>query len=127
MSNGIYIASRTRHADKWREARETGVPIISTWIDEAGPGETSDYPDLWTRCTNEAKTAKAVVVFCEGGETLKGALIEAGAALGQGVPIFTVGLDAKEHSWVTHPLVTQCRSLTEAIIRAVDMAEGVQR
>lgn len=39
MGHAIYTASKTRHADKWRHLRdEIGLPINSTWIDEAGAG-----------------------------------------------------------------------------------------
>ncbi len=35
--SGIYIASKTEHAHRWRFLRDkVGEPIISTWIDEAG-------------------------------------------------------------------------------------------
>lgn len=34
----IYVASKTRHAAKWKALINKGYNIISTWIDEAGPG-----------------------------------------------------------------------------------------
>ena len=41
---GIYVASRVSRAEMWRGYRdEGGVPIVSTWIDEAGDGETDDF------------------------------------------------------------------------------------
>lgn len=38
----IYGASRTSHAEKWKAWRSAGLPIVSSWIDEAGPGQTKD-------------------------------------------------------------------------------------
>lgn len=90
---GIYIASKTRHADRWRAMRAAGMPIISTWIDEAGEGESADLHDLWDRCIEEASTCAAIVVYREPGDVLKGAWIELGAALALGVPVFAVGLE----------------------------------
>jgi len=52
--SGIYIASKSKHAPQWRALRDSGVPIISTWIDEAGEGETLDWTALWKRCIHEA-------------------------------------------------------------------------
>lgn len=77
----IYVASKTAHASMWREYRSVGAPIISTWIDEAGAGETTDFADLWTRCVMEARDALCLVLYRLPGEILKGALVEAGAAL----------------------------------------------
>ena len=87
---GIYIASKTRHADKWRALRASGTTILSTWIDEAGTGETQDFADLWIRCVREAATCDALVFYAECGDVLKGAFVEVGAALAAGRPVYIV-------------------------------------
>lgn len=92
---GIYMASKLRHAVTWKMLRSAGLPIISTWIDEAGDGETSDFADLWRRCVAEAVTAEVVIVYRLPGETLKGAWAEVGAALAYGVPVYAVGIPPK--------------------------------
>lgn len=115
MAGGIYIASRTRHAPKWRELRETGWPICSTWIDEAGEGETSDFADLWTRCVAEASSCDALILFREADEPLNGALVEAGAALAHGRPVLGVGTFK---SFSHHPLFTSC-GIDYALSRAM--------
>jgi hypothetical protein len=110
---GIYTASKTKHADKWRQLRADGWHVVSTWIDEAGVGETDDFADLWGRCVNEAKTAGALVIYREPGEVLKGAFVEVGAALAKGVPVYAVGCN--EFSFVHHIGVTVCDGLDEAL------------
>lgn len=75
----IYVASKTFRLD--------GFPVHSTWIDEAGQGETLDWADLWRRCVSEAATATALVVYAESTDVLKGALVEVGAALAAGRPV----------------------------------------
>lgn len=109
----IYMASKTAHAPRWRQLRAEGVPIISTWIDEAGKGETADFTDLWERCVDEAATATAVIVYREPGEVLKGAFVEVGAALSMGVSVYAVGCD--EFSFVHHAGVTRFDSLAAAL------------
>lgn len=111
---GIYIASKTIHADKWRKLRSVGWPIISTWIDEAGIGETSDFTDLWRRCIAEASNAAVLFLYREPGEQLKGAFVECGAALASGVPVIATGCGA--FSLVSHPLVTQVEGIPAALI-----------
>ncbi|WFS01564.1 hypothetical protein [Rhizobium tumorigenes] len=93
IRQGIYIASKTKHAERWRALRAAGLPIISTWIDEAGQGESGDLNDLWRRCILEASTASALVIYREPEDVLKGGWIELGAALASGVPIYAVGIE----------------------------------
>lgn|SRR3990167_5519652 len=116
MRHGIYMASKTKHAPMWRDMRQSGVPINSTWIYEAGAGESACLADLWLRCIGEAVCARALVVYREPDEVLKGAFIEVGAALAVGIPIFAVGCD--EYSFTNHPLVTKCATLSEALLLA---------
>lgn len=54
---GLYVASRVKHAPMWQRERELGAPIISTWIDEAGEGETASMSELWERITREVLSA----------------------------------------------------------------------
>lgn len=91
--DGIYIASKTRHAHLWRDLRDAGAPIISTWIDEAGEGESGDLHDLWHRCISESKGCTHLIVYREPDDVLKGAWVEIGAALAAGKPVYAVGLD----------------------------------
>lgn len=118
----IYVASRAsvpRYPEKWRELRDRGWPIISTWIDEAGPGLTEDFGELWRRIDREIHQAKGVVLWVEpDGFPLKGALIEIGIALGRGKPIgiYAPNVDlTKLGSWIQHPLVELCTSLEVAM------------
>jgi hypothetical protein len=94
VKRGIYIASKTKHADRWRFLRDhVGEPIISTWIDEAGQGESGDLADLWRRCIDEASRARILILYREPEEVLKGGWIELGAALASGVTVFAVGIE----------------------------------
>ena len=112
----IYIASKTKHAAKWRNLRSQGFNIISTWIDEAGAGESKDLSDLAIRCVNEAKTADRLILYCEDSDILKGALIEVGAALAAGVRCFVVGYSPSlETALNRHPLWIWTATLKDAL------------
>lgn len=118
MRRGIYIASKTRHADRWRYLRDkVGEPIISTWIDEAGPGESTCLTDLWRRCIEEATRCELLIVYREPDDVLKGAWVEVGAALAVGTPVFAVGV-GPEISVGRHALVTHFGDMKEAISAA---------
>jgi hypothetical protein len=109
----VYGASKTRHAPMWRGLRDAGWNIISTWIDEAGDGQ-SLWPDLWTRCIFEAASADALILYAEEGDVLKGAFVEAGAALSAGVPVYVVN-PQPSWSFVHHPLVAAMPSVAYAL------------
>ncbi len=100
----IYTASKTKYAWIWKGLRDRGYNIISTWIDEAEPGQTTDFIDLSTRCIDEAKEADITLLYCEEGDFLKGALLEAGAALAAGKEVRLIGsCDSISKVFCYHP------------------------
>lgn len=113
----IYTASKTKHADKWLQLRESGVNVISTWIDEAGVGASPDLADLCERCIKEALSCDAMIVYSEDGDYLKGAFIEMGVALTAPIPIVLVGPVLSEGSVFTHhPSVFQTDTIENAVV-----------
>lgn len=130
--SGIYIASKTKHADRWRclrDDRPNGIefPICSTWIDEAGEGESSDLSDLWQRCIHEASHADVLVAFQQDAdETWKGAFIEIGAALSAGVPVIVIGPNSSL-SFAHHPLVSTDDEVWNAMIRALNYCNALEK
>ena len=125
VRGGIYVASKTAHARMWQHHRAIGVPIISTWIDEADDYQTLDWLDLWRRCIAEASSAAALVLYRVGDEVLKGAWAELGAALASGVPVFACGID--EFSIRHAAGLTRCASLAEAIALALQANDRARR
>ena len=112
----IFVASRTRHAAKWRSLREAGWPIISTWIDEAGPGESRSLRNLALRCIQEAASCSYFILYCEEGDQLKGALLECGAALANRIPVYCVGrCQSISRIFEHHPCWHSCVSIDEAL------------
>ena len=108
---GIYIASKTKYAENWRGWRTRGLPIVSTWIDEAGPGESADLADLWLRCIREASSCDLLVCYRAPDDVLKGAFIELGAALASGREVWAVGLD--EYTVANHPSIRHITTLDD--------------
>lgn len=123
----LYVASRASIPERsamWRTARFAGWPILSTWIDEAGEGETECNAELWTRIHAEISAAHALVLYAEPDDfPLKGALIEAGIAIGMNKAIVCClpGVVLHPHtarplgSWFKHPFVRRCDDLESAM------------
>lgn len=111
----VYVASRVHHAAVWQGLRAR-YPILTTWIDEAGEGETDDLGELWNRIRAEIEASRALVLYLRPGDfPLKGALIEVGMALAMGKPVHVAmrGVEVEPRSmrpigsWLHHPLVTR--------------------
>lgn len=112
----IYVASKAsiaKYPEMWKKLRAEGWPIISTWIDEAGEGETSDWSELWQRMWGEVLDANGLVLWVEYEDPPhKGSLVEVGIALGDAKRIAVVSrtmtvpqIQEKVGSWIHHPAV----------------------
>lgn len=126
-SRGIYGASRASVPERgamWRRLRATGAPIIASWIDEDGEGQTDDVGALWLRIEREVTSAALLILYVEPEDfPLKGALVEVGMALAAHVPVVCVlpGVVLEPRSmrplgsWARHPLVSFADTVEEAI------------
>lgn len=111
----FYVASKVKHAPEWRALRDAGWNVIATWIDEAGEGQ-SDYYELSIRCLKEISAAEFVLLYAETEDILKGALIEAGAALALGKQVRMVGSFRNfSRVFYQHPLVTRYATVPSAL------------
>lgn len=113
----IYIASKTKHADKWLRLRGEGHNIISTWINEAGFGESKDLANLCYRCVIECSTCDGLIIYAEPDDYLKGAFIEMGVVLSRTLtPVYMVGpvLPAGSAFTYSHQVFT-AKTVEEAI------------
>lgn len=119
MMKGIYVASKIRHAPIWRQFRSEGFLIISSWLDapwiDAGVVPTSEQlTSIWKDVIDEVKACSAVIVYAEPGDVLRGAYVEAGAALACGKPVYVIG--SVEGDWLHHPLVKRFERVLDAIV-----------
>ena len=114
----VYVASRASVPERpkmWQGLRsQCGWRITSTWIDEAGEGETESFSGLWERIGPEIARADGLILYAEASDLpLRGALVEVGMALGMGKRVAVVVKDMQLEprsmrpmgSWMAHPLV----------------------
>lgn len=127
IGKAIYVASRASVSERpamWKQLRDVdGWPITSTWIDEAGAGETADLSELWQRIHVEILNSAGLILYATAFDfPLKGAFVEAGIALGLGHPVavvfpdfeLTPGNEARIGSWINHPNVKVFSNVWEA-------------
>lgn len=124
----LYVASRASVPERpamWRALRDgQGWRINASWIDEAGEGETVDLGELWARIEGEIRACDGLILYAEPGDfPLKGALVEAGIAIGMGRPVAVVLSDPSIleprsfrplGSWAKHPLCRLCATVANA-------------
>jgi len=128
---GTYIASRASLPERsaaWRKLRDVdGYKITSSWIDEAGAGESSDLGELWSRIENEIAFSERLILYVEPDDfPLKGALVEIGIALAHRIPIWIVApgvaIDPVSFrplgSWVNHWIVRFADTMETALVGA---------
>jgi hypothetical protein len=125
---GIYGASRVVWAPVWLGLVKRGVPIISSWIYEAGQGETADLSELWSRVRQEISQCRALILYVDGMDDfpLKGALVEVGMAIAFNKPVFVVLTDVELEprsmrpvgSWLHYKGVLRCETMQEALYAA---------
>ena len=121
MTPQLYVASKTTYGNEWRKLRASGVPIISTWIDVSGVGETVDFDMLWIRCLDEASTCTALVAFRGQGESLADIADEIAAALSHGKHVFGVGFE--DMSIAKHHMFHSCPNMTQAFQQAINWSK----
>lgn len=126
--HGIYVASRVHHWKLWQQ-QSLIFPIISSWINEPGEGDTPDMGALWDeQIVNEVRASKALIIYVEPQDfPLKGAFIEVGMAMAYGKPIILcapgVVVEGRScrpiGSWMCSRLVTREDNLGRAFGRAL--------
>lgn len=115
----FYVASRATNRARpamWAKLRdELGFDINSSWVDLALAGGAPDLSELWSNIVAEIKDCDCLVLYAEADDfPLKGAFVEVGLALGQGIPVRIVAPgvsialeDFKPFgSWAKHYLVS---------------------
>lgn len=116
----VYTASKLRHAAMWRElcAVTAHIQAHARWLKHSTLG-TPDTPEhaaeFWLQDEQDVRDADAVLVYADGDDHLRGALVEAGIAIASGVPVIVIGKHADYGTWQYHPGVTRMDDLPSAL------------
>lgn len=112
----IYIASNIKYAPTWREARDEGLNLISSWVDVGKIDQARDFRDLWVKCISEVRAADLLILYCEPGDTLQGCLVEIGAAFASGLPVYCIGrCSSIDSDFKYHPLWNWADNIEDAL------------
>lgn len=117
----VYIASKLKYAPMFRSIRDSwkpeGIELHARWFDQVQHEETAtpdDFKIFWRVDEHDVKTSRAVIVYAQEGDELRGALIEAGIAIGNRILVILVGECASYGTWQHHPCVVRATGLDHA-------------
>lgn len=118
----VYTASKLYQYEKrWRKLKAEllpdGIDLHARWYRqvELGVEETPSNAEVfWQQDIEDVQNSAAVLVFGEDDDYLRGALVEAGVALGAGIPVIVVG-DFNYGTWIHTPGAVHVRSIEDAV------------
>ncbi len=115
----VYLASKLRNHKILTAIREEwhDIEITSSWMkDHYGqvPDEPAFAKLFWQVDEHDVLRSDVTVVYTQPEDELRGALVEAGIALGSGKPVITVGDGPSLGTWSYHPRVYRVGSWPEA-------------
>lgn len=116
----VYTASCLRHADGWKYMANDNQEI--EWVARWPTEHCSNVPDnsafarwFWSQDFEDVARADVVLVFAEGNDNLRGALVEAGIGIALHKRIIVVGEHVSYGTWQYHPSVVRVKDLPDAL------------
>ena len=120
----VYIASKLHYATKFQKLREVWkydkIDLHARWHDQAALEHAGhslspeDFHIFWLADEEDVKTSDALILYGETNDKLRGALVEAGMAIGAGILTILVGDCPDFGTWQHHPAVARAASLEHA-------------
>lgn len=114
----IYTASKLKHADTWRKLRSDWPEF--DWVARWPTDHCGNIPDtdtfarwFWMQDMEDVARCDVVVVFAEGDDHLRGALVEAGATIALHKTVIVVGEHPDYGTWQWHSSVRRVRDMAE--------------
>ena len=129
----VYTASKLTHAMLWRALRADWpeVHFTARWpwqhINDNGtpkwPSDSAHGAIFWEHDQQDVQRASVVLCYAEPGDILRGALVEAGMALGMGKLVIVVGSNESYSTWQYHSRVLRVKDLSSArtLLRLLDL------
>lgn len=120
----VYIATKLHYAQRIQSLRKEwlseGIDIHARWHNQAHLESAeynmtpNDFAVFWLVDEEDVKTADAVIVYGEPGDNLRGALVEAGMAIGSNILTIVCGENDNFGTWQHHPRVLKAATLEYA-------------
>lgn len=119
----VYPASKTIHAQKWRDLQDEwkNIHFTARWIRQV----TLDQGDIlqteasvkyarrcWIEDEEDIRGSDYLMLYAEEGEHLRGGLVEAGIAIAAKIPVIVIGKHSDYGSWHHHPNVIPIANLS---------------
>jgi nucleoside 2-deoxyribosyltransferase len=115
----IYTASTLGQAEMWRCLAEQWMEheFVARWVSHhVGnvPDDEAFAKAFWDQDLEDVSDADVLIVYAQGEDHLRGALVEVGCALALGVPVIAVGSHPDYGTWQHHAGVYRVKYFEEA-------------
>lgn len=121
----IYMASKMHHGAWWKQlySNDPDIHIVSRWpfLEEDILPTPENARKFWYDDASDIASAHVVIVYAESEDKLRGALVEAGIAIGIGRQVIAVGCHPDYGTWQYHPFVIRVETLEEAFAKAKEL------
>jgi nucleoside 2-deoxyribosyltransferase len=128
----IYTASKLKHAGRWRQMREEWPEFhwVARWpVDHCGniPDTDTFARWFWKQDVEDVARCDVLVIYAEGDDHLRGALVEAGVAIALHKTVIVVGSHEDYGTWQWHSSVRRVKDFDELRITLNLLAKhGIQ-
>jgi hypothetical protein len=118
----VYVASKMKYAKRFQKMRESwmkhGIKLHARWYDyghlEKDDAPNAEFSISWLIDEHDVKHSHVAIIYGESDDELRGALVEAGIAIGAGILVIIVGDSPSFGTWQHHPKVLRAGSLEHA-------------
>lgn len=116
----VYVAAKFIDNDQvkevYKELRACGHTVSFDWTGHTKEDATAEVKSRWAdECMVGVRDCDTLIAVFVNERHQRGAMIEIGAALGQGKPVIIVGTMESSSVMLCHPLVTRVDSIKHAI------------
>ena len=120
MKIKVYLASKLHHSQMVRDLIIENTHDVTwtnrwQWFESKVPDEKDFAQHFWENDFDDVDAADAVLVYGEGDDTLKGAILEAGYAIGKGKPVVIVGSSKSFGTWQYSQRVQRAETIVDAL------------
>jgi nucleoside 2-deoxyribosyltransferase len=122
----VYIASKMDRAGEWRKLYSYSdlINIVSRWpfLEPSVDPTPNNAKKFWRTDYLDIQSCDFLICFAAGEDKLRGALVEAGMAIGMGKTVIVIGNHDDYGTWKYHEQVISFSTMEAALEHIIDEA-----
>lgn len=115
----VYFASKMDKAHRWRELYSYSdlINITARWpyLEPSVAPTPANAKKFWRGDYLDIQACDFLICYADGDDKLRGALVEAGMAIGMGKTVIVIGIHDDYGTWQYHEQVLRFSTILEAL------------